>query len=67
MTWHTDPPKREGEYLILDSWHKREVAHYRTDLGWCVRGHWVGHDRALCWMDVNDLPVIPAHLMRERW
>ena len=67
MTWHTDRPKHQGEYLILDTWQNRAIAQYRPDIGWCVRGHWVGHDGALCWMDVNDLPAIPAHLLRERW
>lgn len=65
MTWHTDRPHHTGEYLVVDTWTKREVAHYRTDIGWCVRGKWVGHDGVLCWSE--DLPAIPAHLLRERW
>lgn len=64
MTWHTDPPRRQGLYLIVDRWTTIEVASYRPDMGWCVRGHWCGHDGALCWM---ELPDMPANVMRERW
>lgn len=65
MTWHTDPPRRSGEYLVVDTWTRREVAQYRTDMGWCVRGKWVGHHGVACWTE--DLPDIPANLKRERW
>jgi hypothetical protein len=64
MTWHTDPPRHQGEYLVVDSWTKREVAAWRPDLGWCIRGKWVGHDGAACWM---ELPEIPVNVVRERW
>ena len=64
MTWHTHQPPHRGEYLVVDSWSKREVAQWRPDLGWCVRGKWVGHDGVTAWM---ELPELPAFAMRERW
>lgn len=64
MTWSTHQPPRQGEYLVVDAWHRREVATWRPDLGWCVRGKWVGHDGVLGWM---ELPEIPAAMTRERW
>ena len=64
MTWHTDSPPRQGEYLAVDGWGQRTVAVWRSDLGWCVRGRWLGHDGVLGWM---DLPEVPVNVMRERW
>jgi len=66
MTWHTDPPKRQNEYLVVDAWSRYGVARYEPQYGWWIKGYW-RRDGVLCWMDVNDLPAIPAHLMRERW
>lgn len=64
MTWSTHQPPRQGEYLVVDAWHKREVATWRLDLGWCVRGKWVGKDGVEAWM---ELPDVPAFAERERW
>jgi len=64
VTWHTDTPPRQDEYLVIDNWTKREVAVWRPDVGWCVRGKWVGHDGVMGWM---ELPGVPVAMMRERW
>lgn len=65
MNWHTDPPRQQGEYLVVDSWCRREVATWRPDLGWCVRGKWVGRGGVQCWTD--GLPEIPAFAARGKW
>lgn len=63
MTWHTDPPKRQAEYLVVDAWSRYGVARYEPQYGWWIKGYW-RRDGVLCWM---ELPEMPANVIRERW
>lgn len=57
-------PRSTGEYLVVDKvWRGRSVAQYmagsRPSMGWCIHGHWLGHDAVEAWDDLPDLPNRP--------
>jgi hypothetical protein len=66
VSWHTQPPQRACKCVVLDTWHNYVIAPYRPDYGWWDGKCW-RKDFALCWIDIQDLPAIPANVMRERW
>lgn len=66
MTWHTDPPRRSCKCIVLDTWHNLVVAVYRPELGWWDGKCW-RREYALCWIDVQDLPELPASVKRGKW
>lgn len=60
MTWHFDaPPTRAGSYLVVDIWRAMEVGQWLPEIGWCIRGKWVGKDGALCWTETPAMPELP--------
>lgn len=56
MTWLYGKPM-PGEWLVVDViYRQRSVAVYRHDLGWCIRGRWLGHEAVECF---QALPPVP--------
>ena len=61
MTWHTDPPTRRSAYLVVDRMYRgMTLAHWTPEQGWCIRGRWLGHDGAECWMELPAMPLRPT-------
>lgn len=59
--WQVGRPPSKGEYLVIDSLYGHmHVAYWRSDLGWDIRGRWLGHDAVKCWQDLpaRPLPVL---------
>lgn len=60
MKWQTGEPAKRGEYLAIDRIYRSlSVAHWTPEQGWCIRGRWLGHDGAHCWMATDFLPEPP--------
>jgi hypothetical protein len=60
MQWSFGLPNHQGQFIVVDRmYHSITDANWRPDLGWCIRGRWLGHDAVDCWIDVGDLPPIP--------
>lgn len=56
--WLKPNPKAIGEYLVVEKTYGfRAVALYRHDLGWCIKGRWLGHDAIRCFQHLPDVPT----------
>lgn len=58
LPWIYTMPSRNDDYLVVDKAYRMlHLGYYRTDMGWCINGRWLGHDAVECWQEVPSIPA----------